>query len=212
MSVIEIASLVRDVVVALAAAVTATVAVVGLSTWSRELRGKATFEVARALARSTYKLRDEIKNCRTGFLAASEFPEGYGARLGQSSAREEANALAHVYGNRWKNVWEALQEFDTTTLEAEAIWGSEIRARTDALRQCVRELRAAIDAVIENTAARGENFTTNREFEKEMRSKVSTASGKENAFTIAIEAAIQGIESVVRPHLKRGQAAGQRDT
>lgn len=203
MTPVEVVTLIKDAVVALAAAVTGTVAVIGLSNWNRELRGKATFEVARALAKATYKLRDEIRNCRTPFLSASEFPEGYGGHLGQTSHREEADALAHVYGNRWKYVHEALESFDASTLEAESMWGATIREKTDALRQCVRELRIAIDAVIENTAARGENVKTDREFEKKMRSKVSTASGAENPLTQRIESAIAGVESVIRPHLKR---------
>lgn len=201
MSITEIVALVRDAIVGAAAAVTATVAVIGLSNWNRELKGKATFDVARGLARSTYKLRDEIRNCRSPFLAASEFPEGSGSGR---SPKEEAQRLAHVYGNRWKFVWEALQEFDTNTLEAEAIWGSEVRAKTDALRQCVRELRVAIDAMIQDAASGGEDFRSDREFGKEIRSKVSTASGAANELTQRIDAAIQGIESVVRPHLKRG--------
>jgi hypothetical protein len=204
MPIAEIVTLIKDAAVAGAAAVTATVAVIGLTNWNRELRGKATFDVARALAKSTYKLRDEVRNCRSPFLAASEFPEGYGGHSGQTSHREEAAAYAHVYDSRWKFVWEALQEFDTNTLEAEAIWGSEIRTKTDALRHCVSELRVAIDAVVENTATRGENFKADREFERDMRSKVSTSSGAANTLTRKIEDAIQGIETVVRPHLKRG--------
>ena len=204
MTIFECIALIKDATIAIAAAVTATVAVIGLSNWNRELRGKATFEIARALAKATYKLRDEIKNCRTAFLSASEFPRGYGSRSDQTSYHEEADALAHVYSNRWKFVWDALQEFDTNTLEAEAIWGKEIRTNTDALRQCVRELRAAIDAVINDTVTGGENFKANREFGKEMRGMVSTTSGSDSTLTRAIETVIEGIESVIRPHLKRG--------
>jgi hypothetical protein len=203
MTPVEIVTFIKDSVVAIAAAVTATVAVVGLSNWNRELRGKAAFEVARALARATYKLRDEIRYCRSPFLAASEFPEGYAGHLGQTSNREEANALAYVYGNRWKSVYEALESFDTSTLEAEAMWGAVIREKTDALRQCVRELRVAIDAVIENTVVQDENFKTDREFERGMRGKVSTASGADNPLTQKIESAITEVESIIRPHLKR---------
>lgn len=124
-SVIEILTLSKDAVVALAAAVTGTVAVVGLSNWNRELRGKASFEVARSLARATYKLRDELRHSRSPLLSASEFPEGYVGHLGQNSSRERADALAYVYGNRWKHVYEALESFDTNTLEAEAMWGEK---------------------------------------------------------------------------------------
>lgn len=201
-SVIEILTLSKDAVIALAAAVTGTVAVVGLSNWNRELRGKASFEVARSLARATYKLRDELRHSRSPLLSASEFPEGYVGHLGQNSSRERADALAYVYGNRWKHVYEALESFDTNTLEAEAMWGEKIREKTDVLRQCVNELRGAIEAVIDDTAQDGQSFKSDQEFGKDMRSKVSTSSA-ENSLSQRIESAIAGIESVIRPHLKR---------
>lgn len=203
MTIPECIAVLKDIVVAIAAGIAAVVAIKGLSTWNRELKGKATFDVARALAKATFKLRDEIKNCRSPFLAASEFPEGYASR-GTTSYREEADALSHVYRGRWGGVWDALQDFDAITLEAEAIFGSEIREKTDVLRGCVQELRAAIDAVIDDAAAQGQTFASDRDFGRQMRGKVSTASGKDNSLTIQIESAIKGIESVIRPHLKRG--------
>ena len=203
MNPVELLPLLKDALVAIAAATTATVAVIGLSNWNRELRGKASFDAARSLARATYKLRDEVRNCRSPFLSANEFPEGYGGHLGQSSYEEEASAHSYLYRNRWKYVAQALEDFDTSTLEAEAMWGATIRSKTDAFRQCIRELRIAIDAVIEDIVQRGENFKTDSQFAKEMRSKVSTSSGSDNPLTQRIESSIREIENELRPYLKR---------
>ena len=183
MPITEIVALAKDALIAIAAAVTATVAVIGLSNWNRELKGKATFEVARGLAKATYNLREEIENCGAPFIAANEFPEGYDVLglQGKVPDHEEANVIAHAYGNRWKPVGEALQEFDANTLEAEAIWGGEIRTKTEALRQCVRELNTAIWTVVDDGASGGENFRLNPLFRMEMQSRVSTASGPDNA-------------------------------
>ena len=201
--IVTLTNLARDAILAVAAAVTATVAIKGLSSWNRELTGKAAFEAARALARATYKLRDEIKNCRAPFLAENEFPEDYRGQTVQITPHGEAQALAHAYKNRFHSVRSALQEFDSHTLEAEAIWGKEIRMKTDVLRHCVSELRSAIDAVIEDKASGGKNFADDQKFGKEMRGKVSTARGSENALSRTINEALQGIENVIRPHLKR---------
>lgn len=203
MTAIEIVTMVKDALVAVAAATTAIVAVMGLSSWNRELRGKAAFDVARSLARATYKLRDELRDCRSPFISGGEYPEGYGGHMGSTSSREEADALSYVYRNRWKHVAEALEPFDTHTLEAEAMWGANIRSKTDQFRQCLRELRAAIDAVVEDTAQGGENFKADRDFAKDMRSKVSTYSGKDNPLTQRIESSISEIEGELRPYLKR---------
>jgi hypothetical protein len=199
----EIITVVKDVLVALAAATTAVVAVLGLRKWRQELEGKAQFEVARNLIRATYRLRDEIRNCRSPFYSAYEFPEDYKGGLAQHSGEEEARAWMHIYKNRWTPVWTALQEFDSHTLEAEALWGSAIRTKTDALRECVRDLNAAIDAVIRDKASGGEDFK-DREFGKQMRSIVAaSADDDKNVINRKMGKAISGIEDELRPHLRR---------
>ena len=96
----------KDVVLGLAAAVTASVAVVGLKRWRRELRGKADSEAARALSRVTYNLRDQIALCRSPFILASlctehghfhlhplaEGREALGVAVGQVVRAEQAIA------------------------------------------------------------------------------------------------------------------------
>ena len=176
----ELITTIKDVLLGVVAATTATVAVIGLKNWRKELKGKAEFEVARNLIRATYKLRDELQNCRDPFISAHEFPEGFEGELGKSSPLEAAQAWEHVYKTRWLPVWSAIQEFDTHTLEAEALWGNEIHTRTDRLRQCLRELKIAIDAVISDKANGGEDFKVDREFGKNMRSIVSTSRYDEN--------------------------------
>jgi len=200
----EIITVMKDVLLGIAAATTATVAVIGLKSWSRELKGKAEFEVARNLIRATYKLRDELQNCRSPLIGAYEFPEGYQGTLGKSSPHEKAQAWAHVYKNRWAPVWSAIQEFDSHTLAAEALWGKEIRTRTDQLRQCVRELNAAIDAVISDEAGGGEDFKRDSKFAKKMRSTVSASRDDEqNELSKKTATAIGAIEEQIRPHLRR---------
>lgn len=133
----------KDVLLGCAAATTAIVAVIGLKNWSRELKGRAEFEAARNLIRATYKLRDEIARCRSPFMGGYEFPKEY-VHGAQHSPEEEARGWAYVYRNRWEPVLSALQDFETNALEAEALWGVQIRIGTDELRQCVIELRTSV--------------------------------------------------------------------
>ncbi len=200
----EIISIIKDILIAVAAAVTATVAVLGLKSWSRELRGKADFEVARGLIRATYKLRDELGFCRSPFIRAQEFPEGYYKPTGKNTPQEEAEGLAYVYKNRWQPVWNAIQEFDVQALEAEALWGSDLKAKTNVLRKCVSELNAAIDALISDKSSGGRDFESDREFGRKIRSTVSASGGdSKNELSKKIIDAVTKIEDKVRAHLKR---------
>ena len=195
---------VKDVLVGAAAVTTAVVAVIGLSKWRKELEGKTQFDAARGLIKSTYKLRDQLQICRSPFYSGYEFPAGHKGGLGGHTAEEETKAWIHVYKNRWDPVWNAIQEFDSQTLEAEALWGASIRAKTDALRQCVREVDVAIDAVINDKAVGGENFKTDKEFAKSMRSIVAAQRDDDkNEMNQKIAKAIRGIEDEIRPHLRR---------
>lgn len=82
----------------------------GLEKWRQELEGKAHFEMARALARATYRMRDEIQSFRSPFYSAQEFPEGYTGSAG-ITVDEETKAWAHIYRSRWAPVWSALRNF-----------------------------------------------------------------------------------------------------
>ena len=129
----------KDVLLGGAAVATASVAVAGLKRWRLELCGKADFEAARALAQATYKLRDELAICRSPFVRGHEFPPSYQA-IPKQTAREEKEGWADVYKNRWAPVLTAIQEFDTHSLESEALWGESARSKTQGLSSCSSSL------------------------------------------------------------------------
>lgn len=87
MSTVEYITAFKDICLASAAIITTTVAIFGLRSWSKEIRGKADFDVARGLIRATYKLRDEISYSRSPFTSANEFPSGYDP-LNKTSSKE----------------------------------------------------------------------------------------------------------------------------
>ncbi|MCK2045595.1 MULTISPECIES: hypothetical protein [Chromohalobacter] len=197
----EAISIAKEVLVSIAAATTAIVAVLGLRSWSRELRGRTQFEVARQLIRATYRVRDELRYCRTPFIQGAEFPADYPAVEG-ATPEQEAKAWAHIYQNRWEPVRDALRELDAQLLEAEALWGSDIRKAGDALRLCARELQVAMEAIIDDKAVGGQNFQSDRDFAKKMRSTAhASATSQDNELTNKIQDAVSSIERHVRPHL-----------
>lgn len=193
----------KDVILAIAGAITACVAVRGLNTWARQLKGTANFEVARKLAKATYRLRNEIELCRAPFVRAGEYPDGY-RNHGKSTAQEKGNAYGHVFANRWAPVYEAIVELDTQTLEAEAIWGSSIREKTELLRTVARNLNAAMEAFISNESSDGEDFRMDREFGVNIRSRVfASPSDADNLLSKELQSAILAIEAELKPHLRR---------
>jgi hypothetical protein len=205
-------SALKDVALGLAAIVTATVAVRGLRRWREELRGKADFEVARGLVRATYKLRDEIQSCRLPLMRVAvrppkeaEFPAD---QIHQDPldalAKAELEAWTRAYKDRWQPVLTALQEFDAQALEAEALWGSEIRKDTQELRRCAHTVFVAIEAILEDKAAGGDHFKHDAEFGRLMRANAhAPPSATDNELTNQVAAAVSVLESKLRGHLTR---------
>jgi hypothetical protein len=199
----ELAAVLKDAVLAGVGVASVTVAALGLSTWNRQLRGQAEFDVARALARATYSLRQELWICRVPLVRAREFPEGYVGAI-RNDPLKEAEAWAYVYDQRWQPLSAAWQQFDSCTLEAEAVWGSAVRATTDKLRQCLGELRAAMESSVDNARSEGRTFRDDPDFGKTIRQVLhGTPTKAGNSFTERIDGAINAIEAMARPHLRR---------
>jgi hypothetical protein len=200
-------STLKDVALGFAAIGTPTIAWIGLRKWRDELRGKANFEVARGLTRATYKLRDEIASARSPLVRGSEYPAGYqvpDANQQGANARVAAEALAHVYQNRWQRVSTALQEFDAQTLEAEALWGADIRESTQALRSCATTLFVSMEAIIDDKAAGGDHFERDRNFGRRMRANAHAAANvTDNELSNQISESVATLEAKLRSHLRR---------
>ncbi|QHS35588.1 hypothetical protein GWQ43_05630 [Alcaligenes faecalis] len=202
MNPIDVFSIIKDIALAGAACVTGYAALAGLGAWRTELRGRAYFDVARQLAKSVYVLRDRMSYCRSPFTAAQEFPEGYRGGLGNHTNKEEGDAWAHVYANRWEPLGKAIQDFDTASLEAEALWGQEINTQCTELRGCVRSLQVDIEMFIRDKYRGGESFK-NAEFARKIEAGIWDTKDEHNALTQRINRAIEKIETLLRPHLSR---------
>ena len=175
---VELITAFKDICLSVAAIVTASVAIWGLKSWKKELSGKADFDVARGLIRATYKLRDEISYGRNPFTSAHEFPEGYDPL--NKTPENQSEAWAYVFTNRWKPIAESVQEFDAQTLEAEALWGNDIKNMAFELRRCTSTLRVAMEEVVSNEASVNSHFESDEEFRKKIRSEVWAGWGGDN--------------------------------
>ena len=181
---------------------TAWVAYCGINKWIVELRGRTSFEVARGLLLATYKLRDAIVSCRSRLIQGREFPDDYPLFGRKGTPQQELDGWTHVVNNRWAPVVEALQDYDARVLEAEALWGSEIRNSTKKLRTSITKWHLAIDDFLADRYSLGENFRADREFGKEIRSIMFASPGAEdNPLSKSITEAIHEIEENVRPHI-----------
>ena len=187
-----IISATKDVILGIAAAVTAWVAVRGLNKWHHEMSGKSEYDAARTFIRATYRVREALRTARAPIIWAAEFPQ----------SGMDADGYAHVYSTRFKPVIAALEEFETNALEAEALWGAKIREATSQLEQCASELHASMQAIVDDKRANGENFKSDRGFGRKMQAQAHNSGGDKDELGERIRAAVKAIEDEVRPRMK----------
>ena len=99
---------------------------------------------------------------------------------------------------------DCIGELDVASLEAEALMLPEIKPKVDELRHCIRILRVAIDALIDDKYSGGRTFEGDREFSREIRSKLNASRTQtDNELTNKIALAVSSIEEVLKPILGR---------
>ncbi|AZR42979.1 hypothetical protein MTMN5_03546 [Marinobacter salarius] len=122
---IENLPLLTDVIVAIAAIITACVAVYGVTSWKRELKQQTKHKTAANLKAEARKLQRALKLFRDPRLFSNEFPPDY-QRDGPITKKNEGKVLAFIYENRLRRLSSAFESFEQTAIEAEAILGRQL--------------------------------------------------------------------------------------
>lgn len=127
MTLTEIISLAKDLILSGAAITGAVVAIKGLGTWQRQLQGQSEYDLSRRLLVSLFKYRDSLNNVRNPFMWGNEMPspsEGEAKLMTPEKIRFFETSKA--YEVRWSKVSKERSSLYTDLLEAEALWGNEL--------------------------------------------------------------------------------------
>jgi hypothetical protein len=203
----QLVATIKDVVLAASAVVGAVVAVRGLNTWNRQLQGGAEYELARRVLKLTYRLRDVIKAVRHPVMWAAEMPspsEADAATMSRDEVRHYGTAMA--YQARWQKVADVRTELQTELLEAEVLWGSELRKRFEALNKLEHELLIAVRSFLDVSDPRTHEARKQAVFKRQQGARdvmYDDLSDKGDEFTQDVVRAIQPIEDYVKPHLRK---------
>lgn len=123
--------------------VTGSVAVAGINAWWTQLAGKNEYEIAKNIVAGAYKIRDAIKQCQAPFMSPNEWADR-SPIAGETEAERHAGESFHAYGKRFKKIIEAMEQWYSYTVEAEAVFGPEAKLKTEAIEASVSKLNAAI--------------------------------------------------------------------
>jgi len=124
----ETITLLKDLVLSGAAITGAVVAVKGLGTWQRQLKGQSEYELSRRILVSVFKYRDAINGVRHPAMWAYEMPSPPQEEA-EKMSREQISfyGTSKAYQARWDKVQAERTSLYADLLEAEAIWGAELK-------------------------------------------------------------------------------------
>jgi len=198
-------SLIKDIVVALVAIIGSGVAVIGLSTWRRQLEGTAQYELARRLLKEVYQFREALQSVRFPFIAVKEMELSDDEGPPPANDKDRRNReLAKAYQNRYDRVYDARNALEATLLEVEVLWGAELVEKVKKLYSWDGELYGAImdhlDTIISDAPRGGRSSEDIRRTREIINSR---GNRKEDKFLSGLQSDIQKIEMELKPHLKR---------
>lgn len=142
---VEVVSLIKDILVAAAAATGAIVAVLGLGTWKRQLKGQFEYDLSRRILVTVFKYRDAINGVRHPAMWAYEMP-----KPGSEEAESMSDAEVRYYGTskayqaRWERVQTERTSLYADLLQSEALWGPSLKNEFKALFELEHELMVTI--------------------------------------------------------------------
>ena len=194
----DIFQIVKDCLTGAAAVTGATVAVLGLRTWKRQLRGNAEYDVARRLLRAAYKIRDAISSVRQPFMSMGEVSAAV-----RETAQEPRGYNRAVFEVRWKEVLEAGNELRVAELEGEVLWGNPLKTALAPLEERITELSRALSEFLRYDSK--DDLDGVQRAIKDKHGEVVYDRGspdRPDTFTEAINGSVDQLEIFLRPKLK----------
>jgi hypothetical protein len=200
------ATLVKDIVTGISAAIAAAVAVLGLQAWRKQLKGKTEYELAQRLLRAVYKLRDAIAWVRNPIQHAGEITQAFKEANIEGDPNLDRkiheNPQGVVIDHRWKMVQETQAELQSISLEAETLWGQDIKEKLIFLNQCVVILFSNLQLHFLHLERPPRNYDPDAEEKIEHIIYGGFDDPDENSFSSKINKSVSQIEDFLRPHLK----------
>jgi len=203
----QLISVGKDVLLTMVGIVGACVAVRGLNTWNRQLKGSVEYDLARRILKGTYRLRDAIKSVRHPAMSGVEMP---------APAEEEAKHMtgeeiyyygrSRAYQARRQKVSDVRTDLRAELLEAEVLWGAELGKRFEALFNLERELLVAVLSYLslcdpKESEAMKAAIQKRRLNARDIMYDSLEDGGDE--FTKDVAQAVASIEDHLKPHLRR---------
>lgn len=209
MGIPDIVSLIKDISSIISGIILTVIAIMGLQTWKRQLKGNTEYELARRFLGAVYKIRDAISYTRNPFVLGGEIASALqeaNIEIDKSDSEYQVKSQNALYQKRWKKMQEALSEFNLVIFEIEVLWGKEIRETIKPLGNCIADLHFEIQRMLRKLDQDIPEDLTDTEDRRRNDIIYSfdnlVSDDTDNHFSKKIINAISNIEKYVKPRIK----------
>ena len=201
-------SIIKDIVTIIATIIGSCVAIYGLISWRKQLKGRTEYDLARRVLKAVYKVREAIQSVRDPFQSASEVEMAIKETcnsIEENSPDYRIKSTTSVYQIRWNRLNRALLELKFELLEAEVSWGRNVHNKINPLNECIGKLCSTINLHL-HSLQNNYHETSQRDAENiNSRLKILyTVSDDPNKddFLNQINLAVIEVEEFLKPYLK----------
>ncbi|EKT4469788.1 hypothetical protein [Pseudomonas juntendi] len=200
----DIFSIVGTVATVVGVALASYVGLGGLSTWKKQLSGTSNHELARRVLVLAYKYRDAVDRVRNPWISPKEMELDNTLENGETSQERRYAGTCIAYDKRFLLVTESRRELDVTLLEAEALWGAEIKELVKPLYDKSWKLYAYIETYMMSIDP-GQDDAYRQEYAEIVRSQPNIRNRKDRAdqdtFAIEFNQLLNNVERYLRSKL-----------
>lgn len=206
-------NIITDIVVATSAIVVAVAAIVGISTWRKELTGKAIFEAAKKMMESAYKVIDSYQ-WTVGLMTSSSESIERSRQSTESDAMKQVLDEWYAKAKRFESLLKNYNNLSEANWEVRTILGSEaakgIEEMLISIKAEIVSLSSAIFSYFDIRRREADYSGANRidpEFTSKMHKKVYQSPDSEE--TKKLSSLVTDLEKELAPYL-RGAGRGPR--
>lgn len=175
----------------------AYVALKGLQTWKKQLKGSQNYNLAKSMLVNLYKYKETINQFRHPAIWGNEYPEFAAEELKKMNAQEKSyQEKTHAYQKRWENIVQVKPLLLENLIESQVLWGQDLQTYFQQLFKLEFQLRTAITNYLQAIKP----YSTKDNIDKDNELIWDTLS-EDDPFRIKLNKVICEIEKQVKPYL-----------
>ncbi|QKF83461.1 hypothetical protein [Halarcobacter ebronensis] len=201
----EIIVCIKDVVLMSTAITASVVAVKGLSTWKKQLKGKDEYELCKRILIDLYKYQNGIRIVRNPAMFQYEYPEEID-RKKWNDKEKKYKKLVYAYEKRWQHIQDNRIKLNLSIIESKVYWENELEKLFKPIFEFENKLFNSVqDILLTNNPDQDDEYkkVVQKNFYEEKKSKILYFLGEKDEFDNKLEDNIKEIENFIRAKLKK---------